>query len=169
MDEEVLRLHALFQNLVPTFGLTHAKVCRALLNGEIKTAKQIGKESFISPNKVYGILKDLLQQKIVSTTNTNPASYHIPSPQKTFVRLVNQRISLLEKRIQEFGKIIENTASGGEKEYIIRIMGAQTKLFDNTTKAFVKEPQEAKQVVKQLSEYLKQLEPEKQYTYAAYK
>ena len=170
MDGCVLQIKSLFQDIILGFGLTHAKVYKALINGEVKTAKQLSKETGISYNKIYSILNDLVKEKIVACTNSDPKNYHLINPKKTFESLVNKKISLLEKRAKEFNKIVcEENNEVGDREYVIRFNGKQTKLFDNKNKAIVMELREAKQVIKQLNIYVEKLEPRKEYNFALYR
>ncbi|MBN1941107.1 MAG: hypothetical protein JW772_02905, partial [Candidatus Diapherotrites archaeon] len=91
MDVRVLRVRELFRGVVPNFGVLHAKVFCSLFDGEIKTAKQLSEETGISHNKVYGVLKDLIREKIVFCTNTSPANYHVRNAVKTYEKLVSKR------------------------------------------------------------------------------
>ncbi len=170
MDRRTLRIRELFKDVVPSFGISHAKAYTALMQGEIKTAKELSGEIDISHNKIYSILKELITENIVICTNTNPINYHVKSPQKTFEKLVNKKIALLEKRTEEFDKIInDEIAYANEKEYVIRFGEKQTRLFDNKNKTAVKELKEAKQIIQQLNIYVNQLEPKKEYDLALYK
>lgn len=170
MDEKILRIRSLFQDVVPSFGITHAKVYSALMSGEVKTAKQLSGETSISHNKIYSLLKDLIREKIVHHTNTNPINYHTRDPAKTYERIVNRRIALLEKLPEEFDKIVSsNPTENDEKEYLIKFCGKQTRLFDNKNKAMVQETNEARQIVKQLNIYIEELKPKKEYNFVAYR
>ncbi|MCX6799252.1 MAG: hypothetical protein NTW59_04120 [Candidatus Diapherotrites archaeon] len=170
MDERILKVKELFGDVVPGFGITHAKVYAALLSGEVKTARQLGEETGISHNKVYSILKDLMREKIVLYTNTNPANYHVKDPPKVYENLVNRKIALLEKLPEQFDKILnEETTITDEKEYLIKFGGQQTKLFDQKNKAQVNEAEEARQVIRQLNIYVNKLEPKKEYNLAVYR
>ncbi len=170
MDGDVLRIKGLFADVVSGFGVTHAKVYKALMHGEVKTAKQLSGEAGISHNKVYSILNDLVKEKIVACTNSDPKNYHLRTPKKTFSWLVNKKITALEKRTLEFNEVLESRIeSENEREYIIKFGEKQTKLFDNKNKVMVKELNEAKQVIKQLNVYLEKLEPRKEYNFAMYR
>jgi len=170
MNELVLRVKTLFEGVVSGFGVMHAKVYISLLNGEIKTAKQLSEETGISYNKIYSVLNDLVKERIVACTNSDPKNYRLVDPEKTFEVLVGRKISLLEKRSKEFSKAISGEVEEGtEREYVIKFNEKQTKLIDNKNKAIVKELSEAKQVIKQLNIYLEKLEPRKEYNLAIYK
>ena len=169
MDEKVIEVRDLFQEVVPCFGVMHSKAYVALMGEEIKTAKQLSVETGISHNKIYSVLKDLINEKIVYCTNTNPISYYSKNPSKTYEKLVNKKILALEKRPEKFDKIIHETEQINEMEYVIRITENQTRLFDNKNKVIVKEAHEAKLVLKKISDYAEQLEPKKQYAYAVYR
>jgi len=170
LDERILKVKELFCGVVPGFGITHAKVYSSLMAGDVKTAKQLSEETGISHNKVYSILKDLIREKVVLFTNTNPANYHARNPAKTYETLVDRKISLLEKLPKEFDKILKNEPEiEGEREYLIKFSGKQTKLFDQKNKALVNEAEEAKQVIKQLNIYIEKLEPRKDYNLALYR
>ncbi len=123
----------------------------------------------ISHNKIYSVLKDLIQEKIVLSTNTNPINYHVKSPSRTFERLVNRKVAELEKRPGEFDKILNSEPPASEKEYVIKFTEKQTKLFDIKNKIRVSELREVKQVINQLNIYVKELEPKKEYNFAFYK
>jgi len=170
MDEQVLRVKGLFEEVVQGFGVMHAKVYISLLNSEIKTAKQLSEETGISYNKIYSVLNDLVKEKIVACTNSDPKNYHLVNPEKTFEVLVGRKISLLEKRSKEFSKAISSEGGEGtEREYVIKFNEKQTKLIDNKNKVIVKELSEAKQVIKQLNIYIAKLEPRKEYNLAIYR
>ncbi|MFH1391536.1 MAG: helix-turn-helix domain-containing protein [Candidatus Diapherotrites archaeon] len=169
MDEKVIEVRDLFQEVIPSFGIMHAKTYSSLMSGEIKTAKQVSNETGISHNKIYSVLKDLIKEKIISSTNTNPVSYHAKEPSKTYEKLVNKRILALEKKPEIFDKIIHDVEPINEREYIVRITNTQTKLFDNKNKAIVKESQEARMVLEKLSDYTKELNTKKEYAYATYR
>jgi len=170
MDEQVLRVKGLFEEVVQGFGVMHAKVYISLLNGEIKTAKQLSEETGISYNKIYSVLNDLVKEKIVACTNSDPKNYRLVNPEKTFEALVNRKVGLLEKRSKEFSKAISSESEEGtEREYVIKFNERQTKLIDNKNKAIVRELREAKQVIKQLNIYIEKLEPRKEYNFALYR
>ncbi len=168
MNEQLLKLKQLFSQVVPYFGTNHAKVYCSLFDGEIKTAKHLSQETGIAKNKVYYVLNDLVKYGLVRTTNTHPMNYYSKKPQKELGKLVNRRIVLLEKLPEELDKIVENSTAE-EKEYLIKFSEKQTKLFDNKNKAIVKEPAEAKQIIKQLNIYIEKIEPKKEYNFAVYR
>ena len=124
----------------------------------------------ISHNKVYAVLKDLVREKIVMLTSTNPASFYISNAAGTFEKLVEKRIALLEKKPGQFDKIIAVRMPGEEeREYIIKITSNQTKLFDNKNKVLVKEPKEAERIIRSLNNYAEKLDSKKEYAMAVYR
>jgi len=160
----------MFEEFLPRFGVSHAKVYRTLMYGEAKTAKQICDETGVSYHKVYSILKDLAEQDVVSCINTSPANFLIKDSQKMFDKLVSKKVGQLEKMNKEFEKVInDDSTSVFEKEYLIKITEKQTKLFDNKNKAPIKEAKETKILIDKLNSYKANLEPKNQYAYAAYK
>ena len=164
-----IQIRELFHEVLSNFGLSHAKVYHFLIEGEIKTVKQLSEETGISHNKIYSVLKDLIREKIVYCSNTNPISYYSKNPSKTYEKLVNKRILALEKNPETFDKIIHETEQINEKEYLVKITNTQTKLFDNKNKVIVKESREAKFILEKLKNYTEELEPKKEYAYAVYK
>lgn len=171
MEEKALRIKEMFQDVISGFGCTHAKAFVILLNGEIKSARQLSEETGISHNKIYAILKDLIREKIVMQTNTNPANYYMNEPAKTYGRLVERKIALLEKKPGEFDKIILANEDRGveEREYLIKITNSQTKLFDYKNKSLVKEFREAENIIRSLNGYAEKLETKKDYLMAVYR
>jgi len=170
MNELVLRVKGLFEDVIKGFGVMHAKAYISLLNGEIKTARQVAEDTGISYNKIYSVLNDLVKEKIVACTNSDPKNYRLVNPEKTFEVLVTKKISVLEKSAKEFNKVLyQENPETEEKEYVIKFNEKQTKLIDNKNKAIVKELSEAKQVIKQLNVYIAKLEPRKEYNLAIYR
>jgi len=169
LNQRIIQIRELFHEVLSNFGLSHAKVYHFLIEGEIKTAKQLSEETGISHNKIYSVLKDLIREKIVYCSNTNPISYYSKNPSKTYEKLVNKRILALEKKPEKFDKIIHDVEPINEKEYVVRITEKQTKLFDNKSKIIVKESKEAKFILEKLKSYTEELEPKKEYAYAVYK
>ncbi len=170
LDEQILKIKELFEELLPRFGISHAKVYKAVMHGEIKTARQLGEETDISHHKVYSILKDLVEQNIVASINTNPANFHVKNPSKTFQGLINKKLGDLEKMTKEFEKVIDKEDINlYEREYIVKIKQKQTKLFDNKNKLLVKEARETRQLIERLTAYAAGLEPKKEYNYTLYR
>lgn len=112
------------------------------------------------PISVKNIILNAFREKI---------NYYVKGSEK-MSWLVNKKIALLEKKPDEFNKIINHEPSIiNEKEYLIKFSEKQTKLFDYKNKALVKEPIEAKQIIKQLNIYINKLEPKKEYSFAVYR
>jgi len=170
MDEKVLKIRALFSNAVSGFGLMHAKVCNALMGGDIKTAKQLSQETLISHNKIYSVLKDLVRERVISCTRTDPASYCMSNALKNFQKIIEKKVNSLQRLPMELQEIIQELPeSEFEREYVIRFNGQQTKLFDNKNKSLVKEAHEAKQLMQQLNDYIKAIEPKRDARWPAYR
>jgi len=172
MDDQTIRIKELFEEFLPRFGMSHAKVYGALMYGETKTAKQLYGETGISYHKIYSVLKDLEGQGILTSINTSPANFHIKSPEKTFEKLITRKKAEIERMSKDFEKIINGEPDGVyEREYLIRIdsKNRQTRLFDNKNKAVVNEVAEARHVAEELSNYARKLEPHKEYAYAVYR
>lgn len=170
MDERVLKVKELFADVLPGFGTLHAGVFVALSGGEIKTARQLSEETGISHNKVYAVLKDLVREKTVMLTNTNPASFYMSDASSTYQKLVEKQMGVLKKRVGQFDKIMAVGSTGEEgREYLIKITNSQAKLFDFKNKALVKEAKEAEQVIRSLNIYAEKLDAKKEYAMAVYR
>lgn len=170
MEEKVLKIRALFSSAVSGFGLMHAKVCNSLMSGDIKTAKQLSQETLISHNKIYSVLKDLVREKVISCTRTDPASYCMGNALKSFQKIIEKKVNSLQRLPMELQEIIQEIPESElEREYVIRFDGKQTKLFDNKNKSLVKEAQEAKQLMQQLNDYIKAIEPKRDSKWSAYR
>ncbi|MDO8647316.1 MAG: helix-turn-helix domain-containing protein [Candidatus Diapherotrites archaeon] len=171
MDERILRIRSLFSNAISGFGLMHAKIYHALMFGDVKTAKQLSHETQISINKIYQVLKDLIREKIIASTGTDPTTYYAINAVKDFEKIIERKVNQLQRLPKELQKLIEigTTACEFETEYIIRFDGKQTKLIDNKNKSLVKETQEAKQLIQQLNDYIKAIEPKKDNKFLTYR
>ncbi len=161
MDGRLLKLKELLSLLVPYFGMNHAKIYTALLGGEVKTAKHLAQECNIAKNKVYQTLNDLIDYGLLCSTNTHPISYYSKKPGKEIDRLVNKKINMLTMVPGQLQKVIENDEVEGEKTYLVRIKGLQTKLVDHKTKAIIKDTYETERLIKSLNGFKKQLEERK--------
>jgi len=164
-----LEVRDLFSELVPSFGINHAKIFCLLLKGEVKTAKQLSDESGIAHHKIYSPLKDLMGEKIVYQTNGNPSCFYMKNPSKVYEKLVSRKILALEKRPEKFDRIIGEVEDVDEKVYVLRISEKQTKLLDDTNKLLVKEKREVDFLLEKLGEYKKEITPEKEWQYAIYR
>ena len=161
MDGRLLKLKELFSMLVPYFGTNHAKIYTVLLSGEVKTAKHLAQECNIAKNKVYQVLNDLINYGLLCSTNTHPITYYCKKPGKEIDRLVNKKINLLTGLPIQLQKIIDEDETEGEKTYLVRIKGLQTKLVDHKTKAIIKDTYETARLIKSLNGFKKQLEERK--------
>lgn len=161
MDGRLLKLKELFSLLVPYFGTNHAKIYTVLLNGEVKTAKHLAQECNIAKNKVYQTLNDLIDYGLLCSTNTHPITYYCKKPGKEIDRLVNKKVNLLTGLPGQMQKIIDEDETEGEKTYLVRIKGLQTKLVDHKTKAIIKDTYETERLIKSLNGFKKQLEERK--------
>jgi sugar-specific transcriptional regulator TrmB len=150
MDDAILKLKDLFCDLLPSFGVNHAKVYSALMFGEVKTASHLAKETGIAPTKVYLALRDLTEYKLINCTSTHPINYYVKNPGKIISKLVERKINFLNKKPEEFKKILNNQNGDEGKEYLIRFNGIQTKLIDNKNKTIIKDAQEIKFIRKKL-------------------
>ena len=161
MDENLLKLKGLFSQVVPYFGMNHAKVYCSLFNGEIKSAKHLAQETDIAKNKVYHVLNDLKEYGLVTATNTHPITYYCKKPEKEINRLVNKKVSMLTRLPGQLQEIIDEDETEIGKTYLVRIKGLQTKLVDHKTKTIIKDTHETERLIKSLNGFKKQLEERK--------
>lgn len=158
MDEELTETIDIFGNLVPSFGLCHAKIYCSLKNGEPKTARQISEETGLVMNKAYTALKDLLEYGVVMCSGVNPANYHIKDPNNCINRFLKRAITQLKSKRVRLKKL--NCSGNGDagREYLIKIKGTQTRIIDYKNQAQVNDKDEARQIKKMLDKFVDDLE-----------
>ncbi len=164
-----IKLKAIFSELLPGFGVSHAKVYFFLLSGEVKTATQLSRESLVPVNKVYVALNDLLRHGLVHCTNSHPANYFSKNPVKAFEKLVKRKTSFLARRAVELEGILKQSLQAEEQTYLIRINGENKKIEDFKNKVPVKDERELKEMKKTIEEALEKTNGKKVYGYAVYR
>lgn len=169
MLELTLKIKEIFEDLVPSFGLNHAKIYSALISREVKNATQLMQETSVSGTKTYKALNDLIKYELVYSTRDRPTAYYTKNPTKDLNNLVNKKISLLEKKPETLKEILNNWQENDQKSYLIQISGTQTKITDSYNKIIVKNETEIKTIRKQLDTMLEEMEKKKVSQYAIYK
>ena len=120
MDEETIAIQKIFSGLVSGFGLNQAKIYRALLDGEAKTASQLVKETGIHESVIFRELKALIKNELVQTTGSKPLLYFIDQPLRLLDSQIRKQSRLMEKKQLELKNILE-AKQHGLKEYLIRL------------------------------------------------
>jgi sugar-specific transcriptional regulator TrmB len=153
--ESVLRLKAIFSELVPGFGINHARIYNSLLTSETKTASDLIAETGINQATTYGVLRELVGWEIVQTNNSTPAFYFIEDPLKTLDSIEKKRLKEVEEGKKELVKLIEKDSPKTDAIIIKIGSGEQTKLFHSTTKKELKYREDilpVKQIIDELAE-----------------
>ena len=169
-NTQALELKKIFNDLVPGFGINHARAYYSLLSSDVKTAKQLIHETGVNQATTYAVLRDLLKWELIMYSNTNPTSYYIGNPLKTFERQVKKREKVIFSKRRQLEDLIAQDTDESEK-FLIKIgKGHQTKLMNVITKKELKYRGELMQVKESLDKMLKEApEKEKRYAYACYK
>ena len=84
MEQQALELKRIFNGLINGFGSNHAQTYYTLLSSEVKTAKQLIEETGVNQATTYAVLRELLKWELIKHSTTNPTSYFIDNPMKTF-------------------------------------------------------------------------------------
>jgi len=170
VEQQALELKKIFSGLTDSFGLNHAKVYYTLLSSEVKTAKQLIEETKVNQATTYAVLRELLKWELIKHSNTNPTSYFIDNPMKTFERQVKKKEKIINTKRRQLEKLIASDTDETEK-YLIKIgKGHQTKLVNVLTKKEITYREELVRIRESLDRMLKEApEKEKKYTVAYYK
>ncbi len=132
--ESVLRLKAIFSELVPGFGINHARIYNSLLTSETKTASDLIAETGINQATTYGVLRELVAWELVQTNNSTPAIYFIEDPLKTLDGIHKKRVREVENGKKELVELIEKDSPQTDAIIIKIGQGEQTKLIHSGTK-----------------------------------
>ncbi len=133
MEQQALELKKIFNGMIDSFGLNHARVYYILISSEVKTAKQLVQETGINQATVYAVLRELIKWDLIQQSNTNPASYYIGNPMKTFEKQVRKKEKIITGKRKLLEDLIASDVDESEK-YLIKIgKGEQTKLVNVLT------------------------------------
>ncbi len=170
MEQQALELKKIFNGVIDSFGLNHARVYYTLLSSEVKTAKQLIETTNVNQATTYAVLRELLKWELIKHSNTNPTSYFIDNPMKTFEQQVKRKEKIINTKRKQLENLIASDTDETEK-YIIKIgKGQQTKLVNVLTKKEIKYKGELIKIKESLDKMLKEApEKEKRYAFAYYK
>jgi len=149
LSEEIL-VQKIFSKILDSFGKNHARIYWALINQVSKTASQLEKETSLGNNTVYPILNELAGTGLVGHTQTTPKLYYCRPSLEAFESLVKEYKESLQKQVQEaraeLKKLVNNATSQSGEEYLIRVTGGQTTLYNNKTKETIEWKHEIQQI-----------------------
>ena len=170
MDQDALELKKVFNDLIKGFGLNHARLYYTLISSEVKTAKQLIEETSVNQATTYAILRELLKWELIKHSNTNPTSYYIDNPMKTFEQQVKKKEKIINTKRKQLENLIASDTDETEK-YLIKIgKGQQTKLVNVLTKKEIKYRGELMRIRESLDRMMRDApEKEKRYACACYK
>ena len=133
-DAKALEIREIFRDVIPGFGVNHAKVYYCLLSSEPKSGKQIINETGICKSIAYSALKELVNAGVICRNNCRPTIFFTKDPMETYENIARQKSMELEKGLRKLGKIIEDD-SQNENERILVVIGKgkQTKLINYRT------------------------------------
>jgi len=153
--ESVLRLKAIFSELVPGFGINHARIYNSLLTSETKTASDLIAETGINQATVYGVLRELVEWELAQTNNSTPALYFIEDPLKTLDSIEKKRFKEVEEGKKELVRLIEKDSPQTDAIIIKIGQGEQTKLIQSSTKRELRYKEDilpVKQIIDELAQ-----------------
>jgi sugar-specific transcriptional regulator TrmB len=153
--ESVLRLKAIFSELVPGFGINHARIYNALLTSETKTASDLIAETEINQATTYGVLRELVEWEIIQTNNSTPAIYFVEDPLKTLDSIEKKRFKEVEQGRKQLVELIEKDSPKTDAIIIKIGQGDQTKLILSSTKQELRYKEEilpVKQIIDELAQ-----------------
>ena len=134
MEQQALELKKIFNGIIDSFGLNHARIYYTLISSEVKTAKQLIEEAGVNQATTYAVLRELLKWELIKASNTNPTNYYIDDPLKTFEQQVKKKEKIINAKRTQLENLIASDTDEIEK-YLIKIgKGQQTKLVNVLTK-----------------------------------
>ncbi len=168
--KHALELKKIFNGIVQGFGLNHARVYYTLLSSEVKTTKQLIEETNVNQATTYAVLRELLKWELIKHSNTNPTTYFIDNPMKTFEQQVKKKEKIINTKRKQLENLIASDLDETEK-YLIKIgKGQQTKLVNVLTKKEITYREELVKIRESLDKMLKEApERGKCHTYSFYR
>ncbi|MFH0955296.1 MAG: helix-turn-helix domain-containing protein [Candidatus Micrarchaeota archaeon] len=136
--ESALKLKAIFTDLVPGFGINHARIYNALLTSDTKTASDLIVETGVNQATTYTVLRELLAWELIQANNTTPTVYYTQDPLKTLDTIQRKRSKEVENSKKELANLIEEDTPKTDSIIIKIGQGEQTKLIHSITKKELK-------------------------------
>ena len=127
-------LHDLFRHVYPDFTLNHVLVYRCLWRVEPLSGEKVIGETGLSRTLAYRLLAELVVSGLVKKTRFKPVGYYAENPSKTFYSKAETIVSKLRKGREQLKKIVDNSSSLSDEEYLIKLDGGQTKIISLQTR-----------------------------------
>lgn len=161
IDTDVLALHDLFRHVFPNFSLNHVLVYRSLWRIEPLSGERVIGHTGLSRATAYRILNELVAAGLVKKTAFKPIGYYAESPIKAYNNYLLKTVSKLRKGREKLKRIVGNSTSLSEEEYLVKIDGGQTKLINIQTREDVSDRQTLLEYQKGLSRKIDEIEKAK--------
>jgi sugar-specific transcriptional regulator TrmB len=120
-----LLIKDVFSIILPRFSAKHAKLLFALIKAESLTASELIQITKIPRSKIYSLLNDLIEFKLIECKTGTPKVYHLDKP-----------ITLIKRKFYEYQKKLESM-----KTQLLLNLKDESKTFE---KAYIIKPEKCK-------------------------
>ncbi len=168
LDEETIAIQKIFSGLVDGFGFNQAKIYKALLDGESKTASQLIKETGIHESVVFRELKHLIKNNVVQATGLKPKLYFVDKPLQLLDFQIKRQTKLLLLKQSRLQEIIESKEKSFT-EYLIRVAENGASIKNHKTKEKISDRAELYTLKKALEQIIGDIPVENKYLAYRYK
>jgi len=149
MKEEILQLKGICSELVPRFGINHAKVFFELLDKKPREAKELIEETGIPREKIYSVLKELVAFGLIKQTASVPMKFFVENPKAVLKRKIIKRERELEGQLLKFERILSGKATESNA-YVLDLK--RTKVFGFGSKRVVEDLEELRTIRRAIDE-----------------
>jgi len=150
VKEEILQIKRIYSELVPRFGINHAKVFFSLLDSRPQEARELIENTGIPREKIYSVLKELAGFGLVKQAGSAPMRFFIESPREILRKKIAKREKELESKLCELEKIQCDRSSEKPRAYVLDV--EKTKIFGLKSKNSVDDVEELRAIRRAVDE-----------------
>lgn len=127
-----VKLKKLFENVLPHFGLNHAKAFRALLSSDSLNASELIDLTEIRRGKIYSVLNDLIDFGFVNSNHCSPAEYFAKRSSNAVNKIFSHKIREMGEMQNECLSAIRNFEENVSPAFVLDV--ARKKIYNRNSK-----------------------------------